>query len=207
MGISTQAIVFARPGEVAVIDVEVPGPGPDEVLVRTAFSGVSQGTEPWLLTGKHKGLDPNGSENYPFFPAYQAVGVVERVGEAVTRSKPGDKVAAEGTRLADPALRSDAAGRGSHVGRPVAYERAVVPMHPQGDRSRAVPDRPVSSGMVPRLAGLSARHMLPSQVPDVVAWAITSPDGIRLDRITLRPPAQGTWGGTVDTMRTERNYE
>jgi NAD(P)-dependent dehydrogenase (short-subunit alcohol dehydrogenase family) len=37
-------------------------------------------------------------------------------------------------------------------------------------------------------------HMLPSQVADVVAWAITSPDGVRLDRITLHPPAQGTWG-------------
>ena len=37
-------------------------------------------------------------------------------------------------------------------------------------------------------------HMLPTEVADVVAWVITTPDSVRLDRVTLHPPAQGTWG-------------
>jgi 2-desacetyl-2-hydroxyethyl bacteriochlorophyllide A dehydrogenase len=148
MSISTQAIAFPRPGEVAILDVEVPEPGPNDVLVRTAYSGVSQGTERWLLTGKHKGLDPNNAGNYPFFPGYQAAGVVERVGAAVTRVKPGDKVALEGTRLADPALRSDGAGRGSHVGHLVAAEQSVVPLLPDVDLAEAA---------LYRMAGV-ARH-------------------------------------------------
>lgn len=148
MSISTQAIVFARPGQVAVIDAEVPEPGPNEVLVKTAFSGVSQGTERWLLTGKHKGLDPAVPDNYPFFPGYQASGVVERVGNAVTRVKAGDKVALEGTRLADPSLRSDGAGKGSHLGHLVATEADVVPLAPEVDLAEAA---------LYRMAGV-ARH-------------------------------------------------
>jgi threonine dehydrogenase-like Zn-dependent dehydrogenase len=40
--------LFAEPGRVEIRQVELPEVGPDDVGVRTAYSGVSQGTERWL---------------------------------------------------------------------------------------------------------------------------------------------------------------
>lgn len=74
-----------RPGEGAVVDVELPPPGPDDVVVRTRWSAISRGTE--LLV--HRGGVPASQAHRmraPFqvgeFPGpvtygYLAVGVVE----------------------------------------------------------------------------------------------------------------------------------
>ena len=51
MPIRTEAVVFTAPGTDEVRPVTVPDPEPDEVLIRTVYSGVSQGTERWLLLG------------------------------------------------------------------------------------------------------------------------------------------------------------
>lgn len=142
------AIAFTSPGRVEVIDVHVPDPGPAEVLVRTAYSGVSQGTERWLLTGKHKGLDTTDPANYPFLPGYQAAGVVEAVGSEVDTIRVGDPVAVEGTRIADPGIRNRGAGLASHVGLLTADAAQAVCLEPTVDLAEAA---------LYRMAGV-ARH-------------------------------------------------
>lgn len=65
-----------------------PGPGPEEVLVRMKFSGLSNGTERnWMLRGNYAPPD----EALPCLQiGYQAVGVVEAVGTKVEGIAPGD---------------------------------------------------------------------------------------------------------------------
>jgi 2-desacetyl-2-hydroxyethyl bacteriochlorophyllide A dehydrogenase len=67
-------------------DVVLPDTGPEDVLIRTLYSGVSIGTEFALIRGKLS-WGP-----YPICTGYQAVGIVEEVGDGVERFKPGDKV-------------------------------------------------------------------------------------------------------------------
>lgn len=70
--------------------IEVPTPlvDKDTVVVRTAFSGVSVGTEMWRAIGRRTDY---GSP--PFINGYQATGVIEEVGESVTGLHRGDPVA------------------------------------------------------------------------------------------------------------------
>ncbi|OKI62394.1 zinc-dependent alcohol dehydrogenase [Micromonospora sp. CB01531] len=80
-----RAFWLRAPGEGEVRPVELPPPGPDEVLVRTLFSGVSRGTETLVFTGRVP-ADQYASMRAPFqegdFPApvkygYLSVGTVE----------------------------------------------------------------------------------------------------------------------------------
>jgi 2-desacetyl-2-hydroxyethyl bacteriochlorophyllide A dehydrogenase len=64
----------------------VPALTPTQIRVRTRFSGVSVGTEFAVIRGK---LDWGP---FPVCTGYQAVGVVEQVGQAVSRFKAGDIV-------------------------------------------------------------------------------------------------------------------
>ncbi len=49
---TAQAFWLDTPGQGVIRDVEVPAPGPDEVLVRTLYSGVSRGTETLVFGGR-----------------------------------------------------------------------------------------------------------------------------------------------------------
>ncbi|WP_199514792.1 zinc-dependent alcohol dehydrogenase [Nucisporomicrobium flavum] len=83
---TAEAFWLARPGAGEIRPVDVPEPGPDEVLVRTLHSGVSRGTETLVFRG---GVpeSQHGAMRAPFqdgdFPApvkygYLNVGVVEQ---------------------------------------------------------------------------------------------------------------------------------
>lgn len=83
--VKARAVEFAAPRSVRVIDVDVPGPGAGEVLVRTTFSGISSGTETLAFKGE---IDPDlpldesieplrGNFTFPFRYGYSCVGVVE----------------------------------------------------------------------------------------------------------------------------------
>jgi len=67
-------------------DVVLPDPGLGDVLIRTLYSGVSIGTE-FALIRKKLSRGP-----FPICTGYQAVGIVEEVGEDVSKFKVGDKV-------------------------------------------------------------------------------------------------------------------
>ena len=89
-------------------DVALPDPGPEHLLIRALYSGVSIGTEFALIRNKIAG------QQYPLCTGYQGVGVVEHVGEKVDVFKVGDKVYyrdnREGMQLPDGTKVSAAAG-------------------------------------------------------------------------------------------------
>src|SRR4051794_40377917 len=80
-----QAFWLSAPGRGEIRPVELREPGPDDVLVRTLFSGVSRGTEALVFRGAVP-ADQHAAMRAPFqegdFPApvkygYLNVGVVE----------------------------------------------------------------------------------------------------------------------------------
>ena len=81
-----RALWFVAPRSVAVRELDLPEPGPGEVLVRTAFSGISPGTELLAYRGEIDdtvALDDtlpalSGRFSYPFRYGYSCVGFVER---------------------------------------------------------------------------------------------------------------------------------
>ena len=82
------AIEYPAPGETRVVDI---GPAPDpaahEILIRTEYSGITNGTERHALLGEHGWKD-----QFPSRHGYQHVGRVEARGTDVSRFHVGDRV-------------------------------------------------------------------------------------------------------------------
>ena len=79
------------PDVLQLTDVEIPQPGPDQVLVRTAATGVN-----FIETYQREGVYP---VEHPFTPGSEGAGVVAAVGENVTSISVGQRVAtSEATR-------------------------------------------------------------------------------------------------------------
>ncbi|MET1156502.1 zinc-binding dehydrogenase [Arthrobacter sp.] len=89
-----KAIVAAAPGGPEVLqlqDVDVPRPGPGELLVKVAAAGVN-----FIDTYERSGVYNVG---FPYIPGSEAAGTVEAVGDGVEEFTAGDRVAfAEGLR-------------------------------------------------------------------------------------------------------------
>lgn len=86
-----RAIRFEKTGGPEVleaVDVDTPAPGPGQVLVRHKAIGIN-----FIDTYHRSGLYP---ANLPLIPGGEAAGVVEAVGEGVSRFGPGDRVAYAG---------------------------------------------------------------------------------------------------------------
>ena len=85
-GMRARALLFVEPGVVEIRDVDVSEPEAGEVLIRTAFSGISGGTEMLAYRGELDADMPRdetlgslgGTFRYPFEYGYAAAGVVER---------------------------------------------------------------------------------------------------------------------------------
>jgi threonine dehydrogenase-like Zn-dependent dehydrogenase len=67
--------------------VPVPELAPGELLVRVMASGIC-GIDVHISEGEYLG-------SYPIIPGHEFAGVIEKVGDAVTHFKPGDRVAVE----------------------------------------------------------------------------------------------------------------
>lgn len=132
MGVAAPAVVFVEPNRVDIWTVTLPDVGPMDVLVRTVCSGVSQGTERWLLTNRYRWAD--GVPQYPHFPGYQAAGVVEQAGTEVDDLRVGDNVFAQGTPFASPTPRY---GLASHTGYLVVKRAEVTKLDPTIDLAAA----------------------------------------------------------------------
>jgi 2-desacetyl-2-hydroxyethyl bacteriochlorophyllide A dehydrogenase len=119
--LSCSAVVFEAQLQVNVRTVQLEAPGSRDVLVRTVFSGVSVGTERWLLTGQYR-----WDRTYPFIPGYERTGIIEWVGADVTNRHVGQRVFVNETRLAD----SDLSGKffTGHIGYSVAPAEATIPL-------------------------------------------------------------------------------
>ena len=103
-----RGVVFTAPYKVEVWDIEVPEPGPEDLLVRVLYSGISVGTEGWILKNGYKGV------TYPLVTGYQHCGVVERVGSKVEGIREGELVFGSHGRLVGD-VRSMWAGHLSHA--------------------------------------------------------------------------------------------
>ena len=87
-----KAIFFTAPNRIEIGEVRVPHPADNEVRVDVDYSGVSPGTERWVLTNQfHDGVytDPY---KYPLVPGYQHAGTVLEAGRNVFGFEAGDRV-------------------------------------------------------------------------------------------------------------------
>jgi 2-desacetyl-2-hydroxyethyl bacteriochlorophyllide A dehydrogenase len=125
-GMTARAVQFTAPRQVDLVEVDLPSPRAGELVVATAYSGISAGTEMLAYRGE---LDPDlaldetlgslgGTFRYPFRYGYSCVGRVER---GTTQLPPGTLVFAF-----QP-----------HQDRFVAAEAEVVPLDPGTDPRQA----------------------------------------------------------------------
>lgn len=131
------AVVFLEPERVEIREMDYPAVGPDQVGIRTVFSGISQGTERWVLRGRYGHFDRDFSAYYPCSPGYQAAGVVEQVGSVVEDLRVGDHVFAPGTRFADPSHHYPGPCSASHSAYLVADRATVTKVAPEVDLAGA----------------------------------------------------------------------
>ena len=82
-----KALQITKPHELKMVTLARPEPGAGEVLIKVMASGIC-GTDIHILEGEYLGA-------YPVIPGHEFAGVVEQVGQAVSRIKVGDKVAVE----------------------------------------------------------------------------------------------------------------
>src|SRR5262245_19707466 len=99
-------IVVVEPRKVAVRELDLPPPAPNQLLVAADVSAVSAGTELAVYTGTHQWLnDPSLPDwKFPFRPGYSAAGTVLAVGDAVTGWGPGDRVSFPGNHASHEVL-------------------------------------------------------------------------------------------------------
>ena len=82
---------FGGPEVLKLEEAPDPTPGPGQVVVRIHAAGVNP-VDTYVRAGSHAVRPP-----LPYTPGMDAAGVIESVGEGVTRVKPGDRVYVAGT--------------------------------------------------------------------------------------------------------------
>jgi len=87
------AIVFTAPKKVELQSYDLPEPTAEEIVVRTEFSGISQGTEIWAYESRRPELQ------FPTIPGYQSVGTVEFIGSNVHGCCIGQRVLFTSSRI------------------------------------------------------------------------------------------------------------
>ncbi len=110
----TPAILFEQPGRVGFGEVEVPDPGPGQLLLKTLYSCVSPGTELRCLAGKQASGD-----DWPFIPGYSTSAEVVGRGSGCTVAE-GTLVRCNGTQAANTATMW-----GGHIAHQVVDEGSV----------------------------------------------------------------------------------
>lgn len=117
----TQAIVIPEPNRVELREVTLTEPGPDDVIVQTAYTSISAGTERMLLAGRM----PHPMLQFPVVPGYETVGRIVGLGANVPADYEGRWVYVGGARCYDGV--NPAWGGQSHT--LFADYRKVVPLN------------------------------------------------------------------------------
>lgn len=112
-----RAILFNDVDTPILTSLSLPNLKPNEVLIETAYSCISPGTELRCLAGKQADL------SFPFIPGYSLSGRVAAVGSAVNSIQIGDLVFATGTAQANHPL-----AWGGHVSHAIQPQEAVFPL-------------------------------------------------------------------------------
>ena len=83
-----KAAVVTKPGEIKIMEVDVPAIGPSDVLVKVKSTGIC-GTDISIYTGKYS------ADKLPLIAGHEFSGIVAAVGENVTGFAEGDLVTAD----------------------------------------------------------------------------------------------------------------
>jgi len=130
----TIAVLLRRPESLELARLSLTPPGPADVVVEVAFSGISTGTERLLWTGR---MPPFPGMGYPLVPGYESVGEVIEAGPASGR-RVGEQVFVPGARCFEPLDGEPVRGLfGGAARRLVVPGARVVPVD-QGLREQAV---------------------------------------------------------------------
>jgi 3-hydroxyethyl bacteriochlorophyllide a dehydrogenase len=114
-------VVFEEAGKLGFRDVALRVAADDEVVVATAYSSISSGTERLLFGGKLPGFP---QLRFPLVPGYESAGVVVEVGSSAGNVKLGDEVFVGGSMC----YVDVAAAFGGQSGRLIKKAAQVVPL-------------------------------------------------------------------------------
>ena len=92
------------PGKLEVVDEPIPAPGVGEVLVRTAFTALSPGSNVHVYRTGTYSMDGSPARTEAL---YMGSGIIDAVGAGVTKRKPGDRVAMVGIGHQDYAVQKE----------------------------------------------------------------------------------------------------
>ena len=180
----TNAVVLNAPKTLALQDVRLVDPGPDDLVVDIRHSGISTGTEKLFWTGD---MPPFPGMGYPLIPGYEASGDVVEAGSN-TGYKPGDHVFVPGANCYDGvfglfggATRRlvTAQDRVTRIDRGLGAQGALLALaatarHAMAGLDKAVPDLIVGHGVLGRLL---ARLTIAAGAPAPTVWEI-DPDRV-----------------------------
>ncbi len=210
------AVIIREPRRVEVCAVALNDPGPADLVVETAFSGVSSGTEKLFWSGEMPAFPGMG---YPLVPGYVAVGRVVEAGSA-NRRRVGEFVfvpgancygairglfGASASRLVVPEARALAIDEGLGA-RGALLALAATAWH--ASAGHAQPDLIVGHGVVGRL--LARIAVLHGASP--VVWEVSPKRRDGAEGYTVVDPAADSAGkyraiydasgnaGLVDTL-------
>jgi len=104
---SSKAVVTTSANTSTLAEVSVAELGANQVAIKTISSGVSTGTDKWVISGRFEW----GGFPFPLVPGYQRSGVVEAIGASVTNVEVGQQVFA----TASVNYKDATAGWGAHT--------------------------------------------------------------------------------------------
>ena len=173
----TRAVYLNGPEDLHLDTLALKAPGPRDIVVDVAHSGISTGTEKLFWSGK---MPPFPGMGYPLVPGYEAAGEVVEAGSD-TQFKPGDTVFVPGANCFNDAygLFGGAASRlvteadrvtriDSTLGAQGALlALAATARHAMAGLDKAVPDLIVGHGVLGRLL---ARLTIAAGAPAPTVW-------------------------------------
>lgn len=174
----TTAVILEGPRKLGLESLGLVAPGPEDLVVDIAFSGISTGTEKLFYTGT---MPPFPGMGYPLVPGYEAAGEVVEAG-AETGFRVGEHVFVPGANCFDGPVRGLFGG---------ASRRLVT----KASRVSRIDPGMAAQGALLALAA-TARHALAgfdTRLPDLIVGHGTL--GRLLARLTLAAgaPAPTVW--------------
>ena len=194
---------FGEPDVLKLEDIPSPPVGKGQLLVRTRAVGINP-VETYTRAGKY------GPREFPFTPGNDAAGLVERVGDGVSRFKPGDRVMASAPGGFSEYVVTDA-GRAHRIpGNNMTYAQAACfPVALQTMHNAVVTAGRLKRGETLLIQGASSGvGLMGMQIGKVMGASLvlgTSTNAKRRAGIPSKPRAHGLYDHTaykdqVETM-------
>jgi len=182
--VETRAVVLSGPKELGLEPISLVDPGPGDLVVEIAHSGISTGTEKLFWSGT---MPPFPGMGYPLVPGYEAEGVILEAGPE-SGFKAGERVFVPGANCFKPRESGPvfglfggasnhlvtAASRVTRIDAGMGPEGALLALaatarHAITGFDRALPDLIVGHGVLGRLL---ARLTLAAGAPAPTVWEI-----------------------------------